>query len=315
MRNSIAGSQTDLVLLDFSKAFDNVSHQKLLLKLHKYGIRGPTLKWIQAFLSDRTQTVVIEKSDHVPVTSGVPQGSVLGPILFLIYINDLPDKTKSKVRLFADDTAIYLAVSSLEDAHILQRDLDRLHQWELQWYMEFNPSKCVVIHVTRSRTPVPGQYLLHGQALESVAGSKYLGVEISNNLSFNNHIQNITTSASPYLGFLKRNIRSQNPALREIAYKTLVRPLVEYSSSVWSPYTKSNVDKLEIIQRRAARWTSNNYSTYASVTEMLQSLDWRSLEQRRSDSRLCLFYKIIYGLIAIDMPPYKETDQKDQCFL
>ena len=118
MRNSIAGNQTDLVLLDFSKAFDKVSHQKLLLKLHRYGIRGPTLKWIQAFLSDRTQTVVIdnEKSATVPVTSGVPQGSVLGPILFLIYINELPDKTRSKVQLFADDTAIYLAVSNLEDA-------------------------------------------------------------------------------------------------------------------------------------------------------------------------------------------------------
>ena len=117
-------------------------------------------------------------------------------------------------------------------------------------------------------------------------------------------IQNITTSASRSLGFLKRNIRSQNPALRKMAYKTLVRPLEEYSSSVWSPYTKSNVDKLEMIQRRAARWTSNNYSPYASVTEMLQSLGWRSLEQRRSDSRLCLFYKIIYGPVAIDMPPY-----------
>ena len=220
-----------------------------------------------------------------------------------MYINDLPDITKSKVRLFADDTAIYLAVSSLEDAHILQQDLDRLHQWELQWDMEFNPSKCLVIHVTRSRTPVPSQYLLHGQALESVAGSKYLGVEISNNLSFNNHIQNITTSASRSLCFLMRNIRSQNPALREMAYKTLVHPLVVYSSSIWSPYTKSNVDKLAMIQRRAARWTSNNYSPFASVTEMLQSLGWRSLEQR-SDCRLCLFYKIIYGFVAIDMPPY-----------
>ena len=117
IRNSTAGIQTDLVLLDFSKVFDKVSHQKLLRKLHRYGIRGPTLKLIRAFLSDRTQTVVLEneKSNIVPVTSGVPQGSVLGPILFLTYINDLPDSTKSKVQLFADDTAIYLAVSSLQD--------------------------------------------------------------------------------------------------------------------------------------------------------------------------------------------------------
>ena len=107
----------------------------------------------------------------VPVTSWVPQGSSLGPILFLIYINDLPDKTRSKVRLFADDTSIYFAVSSLEDAQILQQGLDHLHQWELDWDIEFNSIKCVVIHITRSRTPVPSQYLLHGQVLESVAGS------------------------------------------------------------------------------------------------------------------------------------------------
>ena len=271
MRNCIACSQTDLVLPDFSNTFDKVSHQKLLLKLHRYVIRGPTLRWIQAFLSVRTQTVVLdnEKSNTVPVTSGVPQGSVLGPILFLIYINDLPDSTMSKVRLFADDTAIYLAVSSLEDAQILQQDLDHLHEWELEWDMEFNPSKCVVIHVTRSRTPIPSQYLLHGQVLESVAGSKYLGMEISSNLLFNDHIQNITTSASRSLGFLRRNIRSKNPALREIAYKTLVRPLVEYLLTVWSPHTDQNIDKLEMIQRRAARWTLHNYSTYASVTEIL----------------------------------------------
>ena len=124
-----------------------------------------TIKWIQAFISDWTQTVVIdnEKSATVQVKSGVPQGSVLGPILFLIYINNLPDKTRSKARLFGDDTAIYLAVSSLEDAQILQQDLNHLHQWELDWDMEFNPNKCVLIYITRSRTPVPSQYLLHGQ--------------------------------------------------------------------------------------------------------------------------------------------------------
>ena len=164
--------------------------------------------------------------------------------------------------------------------------------------MEFNPSKCVVIHITRSRTPVRSQYLLHGQVLESVTGSKYLGVEISSNLLFNSHIQNITTSASRSLGVLKRNIRSKIPELREMTYKTLVRPLVEYSSSVWSRYTKSNIARLEMVRRRAAA------GLLVNTPQMLQSLGWRSLEQRRSDSRLCLFYKIIYGLVAIDMPPY-----------
>ena len=125
------------------------------------------------------------------MTNEVPQGSVLGPMLFLLYINDPPDRTRSKVRLFTDDTAMYLAVSNLQDAQILQQDLDQLHEWELQWDMEFNPSKCVVIHVTRAKTPVPSEYLLHGQILESVGGSKYLGVENSSNLTFNNHIQKI----------------------------------------------------------------------------------------------------------------------------
>ena len=162
--------------------------------------------------------------------------------------------------------AIYLAVSSLEDAQILQQDLDQLHLWELDWDMEFNPSICVEIHITRSRTQVPSQYLLHDQVLETVACSKYLGVEISSNLSFSGHIQNITIFASWSLGFLKRNIRSKNPELREMAYKNLVRPLVEYSSSVWSPYTKSNIARLEMVQCRVARWTLSEYSPYASVT-------------------------------------------------
>ena len=119
------GKQTDIILLDFSKAFDKVSHEKLIYKLHGYGIRGKTLRWIKSFLNGRSQTVVLEGdcSEEVPVTSGVPQGSVLGPILFLVYINDLPEKVKSQVRLFADDTAAYLAINSLADSRQLQDDL------------------------------------------------------------------------------------------------------------------------------------------------------------------------------------------------
>ena len=126
-KNMQMGKQTDLILLDFSKAFDKVAHEKLILKLHQYGIRGDTLNWIKDFLDNRKQTVVINgtNSDEVPVSSGVPQGSVLGPILFLAYINDLPEQVKSRVRLFADDTAMYLAISSTTEGQVLQTDLKR----------------------------------------------------------------------------------------------------------------------------------------------------------------------------------------------
>ena len=124
-RNTGAGMQTDLLLLDFSKAFDKVNHSKLLWKLHQYGIRGIALSWIRAFLGDRSQTVVLEgeESGSVPVTSGVPQGSVLGPI---------PEELSSQVRLFADDTAVYLTVGGSDDGATLQTDLDKLSVWENQ---------------------------------------------------------------------------------------------------------------------------------------------------------------------------------------
>ena len=141
-KNMQIGKQTDLILLDLSKAFDKVAHEKLILKLHQYGIRGDTLNWIKDFLDNRKQTVVINgiNSDEVPVSSGVPQGSVLGPILFPAYINDLPEQVKSRVKLFADDTAMYLAISSTTEGQVLQTDLACLEQWVKMWDMQFNPS-------------------------------------------------------------------------------------------------------------------------------------------------------------------------------
>ena len=135
--------QTDLILLDFSKAFDKVAHEKLPQKLHLYSIRGVTLKWIKNFLDNRKQSVVTNSfhSGTIPVSSGVPQGSVLGPILFLAYINDLPDHVRSRVRLFADDTAMYLCISNISEANILQEDLYKLEKCEKAWDMSFNPSK------------------------------------------------------------------------------------------------------------------------------------------------------------------------------
>ena len=130
MRRSSQDKQNDLILLDFSKAFDKVNHSKLILKLHTYGIWNSTLRWINAFLNNRAQRVVFEgeESDSVPVRSGVPQCSVLDPILFLVYIDDLPQDIVSQV--FADDTAIYLTLETEHDSDILQKDLDRLQAWE-----------------------------------------------------------------------------------------------------------------------------------------------------------------------------------------
>ena len=123
--------------------------------LLKYGIRGDTLKWIKDFLDNRKQAVVINgiNSEKIPVSSGVPQGSVLGPILFLAYINDLPEQVKSRVRLFADDTALYLAISSTTESEVLQTDLASLEQWEKMWDMQFNPSKCQVLQITKRQNP------------------------------------------------------------------------------------------------------------------------------------------------------------------
>ncbi len=306
------GKQVDLVLLDFSKAFDKVTHLKLLFKLQEHGVSDLTLNWIQSFLTGRSQTVVLEgeTSSEVPVTSGVPQGSVLGPLLFLLYINDLPDTIKSQVRLFADDTAVYLTLDSNLTCKSLQDDLDRLVTWENQWDMEFNPLKCQVMNITRNKNPIKYEYILHGQTLSTVNDAKYLGVDISQNLSWNTHINRISNSANRTLGFLKRNIETKNEKVRELAYKSLVRPQLEYASTVWSPHTQLNTDKIEKVQRRAVRWVKHNYSTYDSVTTMQTNLGWRTLADRRIDSRLVMFFKIYHQQVAVTLPPYLQQPMR-----
>ena len=197
-KNTSAGKQTDLMLQDFSKAFDKVNHSKLLWKLHRYGIRGNALFWIHAFPGDRSQTVVLEgeESGSVSVTSGIPKGSVLGLILFLVYINDL--RTSYAYLLMTQP--FYLTVGGSDDGTVLQNDLDRLSMWESQWDMEFNPSKCQVVRVTTARKAVNTVYRIHGQVLDVVTSVKYLGVDISGGLSWNSHIDRITGNANRTLG-------------------------------------------------------------------------------------------------------------------
>ena len=238
------------------------------------------------------------------MSSGVLQGSVLGPILFLAYINDLPEQVRSRVCLFADDTAMYLALDKQADSEILQKDLETLENWEKLWDMSFDPSKSQVIYVTRRKTPLQTKFHLHGCVIESVPSAKYLWVTISEDLKWSEHINNIAKKANQTLGFLKRNIRVHNKDLKSTAYKTLVHPHLQYASTVWSPNTDLDINKLESVQRRAARWVTRDYQYTSSVSSMLQDLNWRTLDQRRIDSRLVPLYKVKFDLVAIPASDY-----------
>ncbi len=197
--------QVDSVVLNFAKAFDKVPHKRLTLKVKYYGITGPILHWLTAFLTNRTQRVFLDgsSSDTVPVSSGVPQGTVLGPLLFLLYINDLPMSTcNSSTRLFADDSLLYRAVKTPGDCRLFQQDLDAFQQWERTWQMHFHPDKCKILRFTRAHSPIHYTYTLHDTQLESVQSHKYLGVHLSTNLKFNTHIDFICSKANRTLGFL-----------------------------------------------------------------------------------------------------------------
>ena len=188
--------QTDVIIMDFAKAFDKVPHRRLFYKLGYYGIRGSTHKWISSWLSEPFKKVVLDgqASDPVPVLSGVPQGSVLGSVLFLTFINDLPDNIRSSVRLFADDCVLYRNIKSPIDLQILQDDLNSLSQWETDWQMEFNVAKCHSMRVTRHLPDkqILFDYTLHQQKLEQVKSAKYLGLTITDNLDWGQHVSEIS---------------------------------------------------------------------------------------------------------------------------
>ena len=300
------GTQTDMVVLDFSKAFDRVPHGRLLRKLHHYGIQGNTYLWISSFLLNRTQRVVIEgcESDSVPVVSGVPQGSVLGPLLFLLFINDLPDKIRSQTRLFADDCIVYRPINGPEDCAILQQDLHALADWEHKWGMEFHPKKCSVMSISRARSKIKHPYTLKGHTLEVQDATKYLGVDLQSTLSWKLHIDRISKKANSMLGFLRRNLRSCSEDTKAKTYFSMVRSNLEYCTSIWNPHHKDQTRKLEMVQRRAARYTTNRFRNTSSVSSMLEHLQWESLESRRVKIQLTLFYKVVNNLVDIPAADY-----------
>ncbi|CAH1273383.1 Hypp5110 [Branchiostoma lanceolatum] len=301
-KNLDHNKQVDAAVLDFSKAFDTVPHERLLSKLKHYGISDLLQSWLRAFLTERTQRVVFDggTSKAVRVTSGVPQGTVLGPLLFLLYINDLPNSVDSHVRLFADDCLIYRTISKPSDAQALQSDLDALSEWQNRWLMSFNPSKCHILHITRKKHPTLTQYSLCGEALTGVKSHPYLGVQLSDDLRWDTHINHATSKAGRVLGVIRRNLTHCPSRVKATCYKALVRPHLEYSAIVWDPYTTKGIQAVEAVQRRAARVTLNDYRRTSSVTQMLNDLQWPLLSERRRNARLTFFYKLVNNHINIE---------------
>ena len=191
-----------------------------------------TLSWIKSFLLNQKKFIIVKQSEAVPVLPGVPQGSVLGPCLFIAYINDLPDSLKSRTRLFADDTIVHLTIDYNSDPDILQNDLYKFKQWEANWSMEFNPDKCEVIHVPKKKNPIIFPYKLHNFELRTVENDKYLGVAISHHFNWKTLIDNISSKANNTLKFIKRNIQTNNQKLRETVYNTYVHTQLEYCTTV-----------------------------------------------------------------------------------
>ena len=300
------GQQYDVNIMDFSKAFDRVPHHRLLKKIKFYGIKGPVLTWLGSFLALRSQRVLVdgESSDFCKVVSGVPQGTVLGPVLFLVFINDLPSTVNSQCKLFADDLVIYREVKCREDEKRMQEDLDKLSEWEDTWGMKFHPDKCEHIIITRKRSPHISSYTLRGHQLQTVSEAKYLGVTITSKLEWKDHIDMIAKKSNKTLGFLRRNLRNAPEKTREMAYKALVRPQLEYCAAVWDPHTKEQVDKIEMVQRRSARFVLRRHHQTSSVNDMLQQLHWETLQERRAKTRIIILYKSIYNIIAVNSNIY-----------
>ena len=297
------GEQMDVCILDFSKAFDTVPHDKLLYKLGEYGVRGPVHKWLTSFLTKRHMRVVVEgeHSKSVTVDSGVPQGTVLGPVLFLCHINDLPECVKSQVRLFADDCLLYRKINSQEDHNILQNDLAAADKWATDWGMRFNAKKCYVMSIRPKSTHF---YQLSNEILKQVAQNPYLGVQIANDLKWANHIQNISGKASSTLGLLKRNLKHCPEISKRLAYISLVRSTLEYGATIWDPYYVKDIIQLERIQRRAVRFIISDYLTKTEgfITNKLQDLNLETLQERRKQLRLVLFYKVVNGHVPAINP-------------
>ena len=288
------GEPVDVVYLDFSKAFDKVPHARLIRKVESMGFGPQTTLWIEDWLKGRTQRVVLNGSysDWSEVSSGVPQGSVLGPILFLVYVNDMDCGLDANISKFADDTKLFHKVSSIEEHEKIQNDLHKLVEWSNIWQMKFNADKCKVLHFGNKNKHLA--YNIGDTVLQKASEEKDLGICIQNNLKPDRHIDESVKKANQILGQIYRTIEYKSVENILPLYLTLVRPHLEYCVQAWAPYYTKDIDKLEKVQKRALRMIPELNGL--SYEEKLQHLNLFSLSKRRLRGDMIETFKIFQGI-------------------
>ena len=293
------GESIDLIYTDFSKAFDSVPHQRLLQKIANIGIDGKVHKWVKSFLSGRKHRVSVEGelSCWANVKSGIPQGSVLGPILFVIFINDMPNTIRSFCQLFADDAKIFRNIKSPSDSDCLQEDIDKLTEWSIRWQLPFNESKCKSMHIGYKNEW--RKYKMNDHLLEQVTEEKDLGVIIDNELKFHKHTAATIKKANSILGLIKKSFVSLDKYSLPLLYKSLIRPHLEYGNVIWGPHYKEDQKAVEKVQRRATKLIT--IIKYLPYEQRLQHLNLPSLMHRRRRGDMIQVYKMITGKVDIDM--------------
>ena len=304
------GNSIDVIYLDYAKAFDTVPHLRLLKKLEGYGVAGQVLQWIRSFLSNRRQKVVIngESSSWRDVLSGIPQGSVLGPVLFTCYVNDMPETVQSMTRMFADDTKVFAQCNTQEQCQQLQTDLNTLQDWADKWQLRFNAKKCKIMHLGNKNNEET--YLMKDNLtevdLEKTECEKDLGVHVDPSLKFSKHCEKATNKANRLLGMIRRSFDSIDSESMTYLFKGLVRPHLEYANCVWSPINKTDCNLIENVQRRATKLVPDIRDL--EYEERLKQLNLPSLAYRRLRGDLIETYKLTHNLYNMDPESFFQFD-------
>lgn len=294
-----SGNSVCLAYIDFAKAFDTVSHTKLLYKLQFYGISGMLLTIIEQFLTGRNQKTIVGNvlSNSVNITSGVPQGSILGPVLFTLFINDLVYSINPLCNpfLFADDLKLFVKVSVYADYNLLQDGLNKLFEWSTEWQLNISFSKCMLLCIGNFNPDA--DITIGNQKIPICNNVKDLGILVDNKLCFSDHVNHITSEAKKRAGLIYRSFLSKDRKMLCKAFTTYVRPLLEYCSPVWSPQGVTSIDKIESVQRQFTKRLPG--CKKLSYINRLRLCNLETLEYRRLITDLCLVFKIVHGLVAI----------------